>query len=132
MLLWFHSYFVVTRVVPVRPCDPTAKPLLILKPWTKYSLVTSWWYIYEHNTCGVIFNLQTVTKLVWTPDLSGCARKGLGNSFAWKYLAGMSQFLNPANFIFRCSGTVLLQFSNFLRSTIYSLPVISRTRTLVG
>lgn len=24
--------------------------------------------------------------VVWTPDLSGCVRKGLGNNFAWKCL----------------------------------------------
>ena len=42
---------------------------------------------------------------------------------------------NSANFlfqIFNAIGQVLLQFSKFLCSIVYSLPVISLTRTLVG
>ena len=42
---------------------------------------------------------------------------------------------NSANFlfqIFNAIGQALLQFSKFLCSTVYSLPVISLTRTLVG
>ena len=60
--------------------------------------------------------------LVWTPDPSGCARKGLGNNLARKCLAGMPRFLNSANFIFQilnAIGQVLLEFSNF-----YVLPYI--------
>ena len=34
------------------------------------------------------------SRLVWTPDPSGHARKGLGNNFARKCLAGMPRFLN--------------------------------------
>jgi len=47
----------------------------------------------------------------------------------------MPQLLDSANFlfqIFNMIGQVLLQFLKFLCSTIYSLPVINRTRMLVG
>jgi len=37
------------------------------------------------------------------PDSSGHTKKGLGNNLAWKCLAGMPQFLNPANFFFSSS-----------------------------
>ena len=62
---------------------------------------------------------------------------GLGNNLAQKYMypAGMLRFLNSANFlfqIFNAIGQVLLQFSKFLCSTVYSLPAISLTRILVG
>ena len=43
----------------------------------------------------------TQACLVWTSDPSGHARKGLRNNLARKCLAGMPQFLNPANFIFQ-------------------------------
>ena len=36
-------------------------------------------------------------SLVWTPDPSGCVRKGLENNFVRNWLAGMPWFLNPAN-----------------------------------
>ena len=47
----------------------------------------------------------------------------------------MPRFLNSANFrfqIFNAIGQVLLWFSKFLYSTVYSLPVISLTRMRVG
>ena len=61
-------------------------------------------------------------------------RKGLGNNLALKCLAGMPWFLTLANFfqMFNAIGQIPLQFSKFLCSTVYSLPVISWTRTLVG
>ena len=49
--------------------------------------------------------------------------------------SGLSRFLNPANFIFRCSVGLVRCYSNlqkFLCSTVYSLPVIIGIRTLVG
>ena len=50
-------------------------------------------------------------------------RKGLGNNLAWKCLAGMAVFKScKLHFqIFNTIGQVLLQFSKFLRSTVYSL-----------
>ena len=67
-------------------------------------------------------------------DPSGHARKGLGNNLARKCLAGMPRFLNPANFIFRSSTRLSGTTPIFKISMLYriSLPVISRTRTLVG
>ena len=47
----------------------------------------------------------------------------------------MPRFLNSANFLFQIInmiGPLLFQFSKFWCSTVYSLPVISRTRTLIG
>ena len=60
-------------------------------------------------------------SLVWTPDPSGCVRKGLENNFVRNWLSGMPWFLNPAN----CSDlqsdssgtTLLFFFSRFLCST---------------
>ena len=60
--------------------------------------------------------------LVWTPDLSGRARKGLGNNFTQKCLAGMPRFLNSANFIFRSSTRLVRYYSNF--QNFYVLPYI--------
>ena len=57
------------------------------------------------------------------------------NNLARKCLTGLSRFLNPANFIFRCSVGLVRCYSNlqkFLCSTVYSLPVIIGIRTLVG
>ena len=56
-------------------------------------------------------------------------RKGMRNNLAQKCLAGMLQFLNSTNFLFRifnAIGQVLLQFSKFLSSTVYSPPIISQ------
>jgi len=56
------------------------------------------------------------------------------NNLATKCPAGMPRFRNSANFlfqIFNAIGQVLLWFSKFLCSTIYSLPV-SLTQMLVG
>ena len=61
-------------------------------------------------------------QVVWTPDPSGHARKGLGNNLARKCLAGMPRFLNPANFIFRCSTRLVRYYSNF--QNFYVLPYI--------
>ena len=72
-------------------------------------------------------------RVVWTPDPT--CEEGLGINLAQKCLAGMTQFLNSANFlfqIFNAIGQVLLWFSTFLCSTVYSLPVISLTQMLVG
>ena len=72
--------------------------------------------------------LGSRANLVWTPDPTW-------NNLAWKCLAGMPRLLNSANLLFQISnviGQVLLQFSKFLCSTVHSLPVINRTRTLVG
>ena len=60
--------------------------------------------------------------IVWTPDPSGHARKGLGNNLAWKCLAGMPRFLNPANFIFRSSTRLVRYYSNL--QNFYTLPYI--------
>ena len=57
------------------------------------------------------------------------------NNLAQKCLSGLSRFLNPANFIFRCSVGLVRCYSNFqkfLCSTVYSLPVIIGIQTLVG
>ena len=56
-------------------------------------------------------------------DPSGRARKGLGNNLAWKCLAGMPRFLNPANFIFRSSTRLVRYYSNF--QNFYALPYIT-------
>ena len=63
-------------------------------------------------------------KLVWTPDPSV-----LGNNVAQKCLAGMPRFLNPANFVLdlQCDWSGTISIIKILRSTIYSLLVISRT-----
>ena len=63
-----------------------------------------------------------VSAPVWTPDPSGCVRKGLGNNLARKCLAGMPRFLNPANFIFRSSMQLVRYYSNF--QNFYVLPNI--------
>jgi len=60
--------------------------------------------------------------------------EGSGNNRAWKCLAGMPRFLNSANFPLsdlQCdwSGTTI---SKFQCSTIYLLPVVSLSQTLVG
>ena len=57
--------------------------------------------------------VKILAGIVWTPDPSGHARKGLGNNFARKCLAGMPRFLNPANFIFRSSTRLVRYYSNF-------------------
>ena len=61
--------------------------------------------------------------IVWTPDPSGHARKGLGNNLARECLAGMPRFLNPANFIFRSSTRLVRYYSNF--QNFYALPYIT-------
>jgi len=47
--------------------------------------------------------------------------------------AGILQSSNPAKFVFRASMQLVSYYSNFQNTcpTIYSLPVISRTQTLV-
>ena len=60
--------------------------------------------------------------VVWTPDPSGHARKGLEKNLAWKCLAGMPQVLNPANFIRRSSTRLVRYYSNF--QNFYVLPYI--------
>ena len=52
----------------------------------------------------------------------GYARKGLGNNLARKCLAGMPQFLYPANFIFRSSTRLVRYYSNF--QNFYVVPYI--------
>jgi len=63
-------------------------------------------------------------------------RKGLGNNLARKCLAGMWRLLNSATHflfqIFNVMGQALLQYSKFLCSTVYSLPIINWTWMLVG
>ena len=54
----------------------------------------------------------------------GHARKGLGNNLARKCRAGMAQFFNPANFLFRSSTQVLFQFSKFLCSIYCFLSLV--------
>ena len=66
---------------------------------------------------------QIIPFLVWITYRSFCS------------VARMPVSLNLANFlfqIFNTIGQVLLQFSKFLCSTVYSLPVISLTWTLAG
>ena len=78
-------------------------------------------------------------EAIWPPDPSGharkifrpCeegsfghARKGLGNNLARKCRAGMAQFFNPANFLFRSSTQVLFQFSKFLCSIYCFLSLV--------
>ena len=81
-------------------------------------------------SCSLLVSTQIETSL--DLDLSGCMRMGLGNNLAWTYLAGMPQFLKWANFLLRFSTRLARYYSNVQCSTIYSLPVISRTQTLVG
>ena len=64
----------------------------------------------------------SVSAESWTPDPSGRTRKGLGNNLTRKCLAGMPQFLNPANFIFRPSTRLVRYYSNF--QNFYVLPYI--------
>ena len=72
----------------------------------------------EGCECG-----KGVWGIVWTPDPSGHARKGLGNNLARKCLAGMPWFLNPTNFIFRSSTRLVRYYSNF--QNFYALPYIT-------
>ena len=66
------------------------------------------------------FLITRSSKLVWTPNPSDRTRKGPGNNLARKCLAGMPRLFSELQRDW--SGTTPI--SKFLRSTIYSLPVI--------
>ena len=116
-----------------------AQGLVYALIWLTYFLV-----VYRPRTAPVTHNIKPnylspsrkVTflegeRVVWTLDPSGSARKGLGNNLARK-CPMVFKFCKLHFQIFNVIGQVLLQFSNFLCSTVYSLPVIRRTQTLVA
>ena len=97
--------------------------------------------------CKRVHPSRLLLSTSWTPDPSAGDCKitsymdpdPSGHAWGWiwgitlfgKCLAGMPWFSDLANFV-NTIGQVLMQFSNFLCSTAYSLLFISRTQMVVG